>query len=152
MNNKGFMMAEVVVVASIVLVTMAGLYVSYNKVFSLYNQRIDYYDVTTLYELSNIKENTNLYGVQNFYSNGNVVSGAYTIIQEEFRKVFWVDVHLLDTLDVGSPKFNDYLRYLYNSVEFEMRDVYVMEDCINNDPDNCKYAYLEGKREDNRFE
>ena len=44
MNNKGFMMAEVIVVASIILIAMVGLYASYNKIFSLYNQRMDYYD------------------------------------------------------------------------------------------------------------
>ena len=51
MNNKGFMMAEVVVVSAIVMVTIVGLYQSYNKLYSTYNTRIDYYDSTTLYRL-----------------------------------------------------------------------------------------------------
>ena len=36
MNNKGFMMAEVVVVSAVIIVTLVTLYVSYNKIFSLY--------------------------------------------------------------------------------------------------------------------
>ena len=51
MNNKGFMMAEVVVVSAIVMLTIVGLYQSYNKIYSAYNTRIDYYDSTTLYRL-----------------------------------------------------------------------------------------------------
>ena len=52
MNNKGFMMAEVVVVSSIVLVFLAGLYMSYNKVFAVYKTRVSYYDTTALYDLA----------------------------------------------------------------------------------------------------
>ena len=62
MNNKGFMMAELVVVSAIVLVALSGLYVSYNKIFSIYNKRINYYDVATLYELGNIRDNNDLTG------------------------------------------------------------------------------------------
>ena len=51
MNNKGFMMAEVVVVSSIVLVFLAGLYASYNKIYTSYRNLINYYDITTLYKL-----------------------------------------------------------------------------------------------------
>lgn len=51
MNKKGFMMAEVVVVSSIVLVAIIGLYTAYNKIYKTYNTRLNYYDVTTLYRL-----------------------------------------------------------------------------------------------------
>lgn len=51
MNKKGFMMAELIVVSSIVLVTLVGLYTSYNKIYSIYKTRITYYDVATLYRL-----------------------------------------------------------------------------------------------------
>ena len=33
MNRKGFMMAEVVVVSAIVMVSIVGLYQSYNKIY-----------------------------------------------------------------------------------------------------------------------
>ena len=52
MNNKGFMMAEVVVVSAIVMIALAGLYMSYVKIYAIYNERINYYDVNTLYQLS----------------------------------------------------------------------------------------------------
>ena len=60
MNNKGFMMAEVIVVSSIILITLTALYTSYNKIIAVYNQRIDYYDIKTLYELAYIKDTQSL--------------------------------------------------------------------------------------------
>lgn len=52
MNNKGFMMAEVIVVSAIVLTLLSTLYISYNKLYGVYNKRINYYDSNTLYRLA----------------------------------------------------------------------------------------------------
>ena len=50
-DNKGFMMAEVVVVSSIVLIFLTTIFTSYNKLYAAYVNRINYYDVVTLYRL-----------------------------------------------------------------------------------------------------
>ena len=50
-NNRGFMMAEVVVVSSIVLIVLGTLFISYNKLLSTYKTRVTYYDTVTLYRL-----------------------------------------------------------------------------------------------------
>ena len=148
MNNKGFMMAEVVVVASIVLVTMAGLYASYNKIFALYNQRIDYYDVATLYELGNYKKSTKL---TNSTKND-------PIEEKKGEKIYYIRKELLekykandndDILSV-SPKLKDYLNYLSSSLDFKDASVVnflIMERCMVSS-DDCKYAYLEVFDED----
>jgi len=93
MNNKGFMMAEVVVVSAIILVFMAGMYVSYNKLFTIYNQRVNYYDVTTLYKLGYYRDKLKDGGVNIFPSvedtptritknieSGDVVYIVYNIV------------------------------------------------------------------------
>ena len=135
MNNKGFMMAEVVIVASIVMVTLVGFYTSYNKIISLYNQRINYYDVATLYELANIREayKEELSGIG---STGNVIS-------ENNTEVFYVDMSKIkDMLNSGiSETFKDYVTFLSTSLEVETESILIMEKC--SDDDNCKYAYLE---------
>ena len=59
MNNKGFMMAEVIVVSSVILIAMAFYYVNYNQLVSSYSRRLDYYDVRSLYELADYR-NKNL--------------------------------------------------------------------------------------------
>ena len=132
MNNKGFMMAEVVVVSSIVLVTLVSFYVSYNKIISLYNQRIDYYDITTLYSLANVRDNI---------SNYSSYSSKDIILNESNKKVYYLRNQDLDKLNVTNQTFKDYLEYIDNSVSFETDYILVMERCI--DKDNCKYAYLE---------
>lgn len=135
MNNKGFMMAEVVIVASIVMVTLVGFYTSYNKIISLYNQRINYYDVATLYELANIREayKEELSGIA---FTGNIIS-------ENNTEVFYVDMsEIKDMLNSGiSETFKDYVTFLSTSLEVETESILVMEKC--SDDDNCKYAYLE---------
>lgn len=86
MNNKGFMMAEVVVVSAIVMVTIVGLYQSYNKLYSTYNTRIDYYDSTTLYRLGYYRDiliENNLLKIDketgNLYINNNDVSNTKVV-------------------------------------------------------------------------
>lgn len=133
MNNKGFMMAEVVVVSAIIIVTLTGLYVSYNKIISIYNQRVDYYDVTTLYELANIRDTNTFTGK----------SSKTQILNETYRKVYYLNHNDLSTLSVRNQTFKDYLSYIKDSVTFETDNILVMERCINNNIDNCKYAYLE---------
>lgn len=138
MNNKGFMMAEVVVVASIVLVAMAGLYASYNKIFSIYNQRINYYDVSTLYELSNYRK---------YDLSGDVSSVPKVNLGGKIIYYVSIDTVKNNTLDVTNQTFKDYLTYLSANLDFDKLDedgiskLLLMEKCI--DIDDCKYAYLE---------
>ena len=51
MNKKGFMMAELIVVSSIVLVALVSMYGSFIKIHSAYKTKMSYYDVATLYRL-----------------------------------------------------------------------------------------------------
>ena len=134
MNNKGFMMAEVIVVASIVLLALVGFYTSYNKIISLYNKRVNYYDIDTLYDLGSIKKEYAL--------DGEVV------IEEEYRKVYYIDTTKTAILELSenndiSLSFKEYLEYISNAVTFETDKILVMEKCLNEDIDNCRYAYLE---------
>ena len=51
MNKKGFMMAELIVVSSIILVSLVSMYGSFIKIHSAYKTKMSYYDVATLYRL-----------------------------------------------------------------------------------------------------
>ena len=136
MNNKGFMMAEVIVVASIVLLALVGFYTSYNKIISIYNKRVDYYDVATLYELGSIMKEQNLKD-KNSMDN---------VINEEYRKVYFLNktdlINLSKSNDINLT-FSEYLEFISDSATIETDNILVMEKCLNNDIDNCKYAYLE---------
>lgn len=135
MNNKGFMMAEVVVVSSIILVTLVAFYTSYNKIISIYNQRINYYDVTTLYKLAGVREK--------YKDTLDDIASTDIVVNENNVKVYYLNKNeITKMLDINiNATFKDYIEYINDSVTFETDNILVMERCI--DKDNCKYAYLE---------
>ena len=153
MNNKGFMMAEVIVVSAIVLVFMTGLYLSYGKLFGLYNTRISYYDSETLYSLAYyrdilIKEdkmNDTLTATRNapnkyinLFTNGSldkINNGDNLFI------AYQANNNLGNIAAAGLNKtFKDYLEYLHTSTTFDSNYTMVLERCYK---DDCTYAYLE---------
>lgn len=134
LNNKGFMMAEVVVVSAVILIAMTTFYVSYNKIISLYDERINYYDVATLYELASIRDSKSSY---------SSYSSKTAIIKETYKKVYYLDSDDLGSLRVSNQTFKDYLKYIEGSVKFKTGYVLVMENCLNEDINNCRYAYLD---------
>ena len=139
MNNKGFMMAEVVVVASIILVTLVGFYTSYNKIIAIYNKRIDYYDVATLYELGNIRDNKLS---ELTIDSKNDITGdiVYYVNKDKVKN------KEIDTSGIN-PTFSDYIDYLSTSLDYDsltsdgVTNILIMENCSG--ADDCKYAYLE---------
>ena len=141
MNNKGFMMAEVVVVSSIILVTLVGLYTSYNKIISIYNQRVNYYDVSTLYDLAYVRDLNDKDGLLSSKGSGaRITNGVKT-----GSTVYLVSKTDLSSLTSKSikPTFKEYINYLKDSkgIRFATNKILVMEKCKTTD--NCTYAYLE---------
>lgn len=145
MNNKGFMMAEVIVVSAVIMVTLVGLYTSYNKIFSLYNQRLNYYDVATLYKLAYIRDN-NIDEILNTVNTNKTIDGNL-IYYTEITKVKDKSIN-----KSGLKKtFKEYLDYLSTSLDFDnmkinginIDNILIMEKC--SDENNCKYTYLEVK-------
>ncbi len=164
------MMAEVVIVSSIVLVFLTGLYVSYNKLYSIYSARINYYDIVTLYRLGYYRDsilskdagddwNELLEGV-NLVSS--IKSGDDSIIGDKYSgdTVYVLknnDKNLNDdsnneiieyfkdnsTINVTLKEYVDYLSTSvdFSDNEYEMDYVMILESCISTD--ECKYAYLE---------
>lgn len=56
MNNKGFMLLEVIIASVFLISVMVGLFVSYNKILIAYQQRAKYYDIDCLYAAQYIQE------------------------------------------------------------------------------------------------
>lgn len=140
-NNKGFMMAEVVVVSAIIIVTLTSLYVSYNKIISLYNQRIDYYDVRTLYELDEYRKNIDFHGKYNEIVQVDTNSTVLCIRAYKIKKGTYSTQSFMNNI---SQTFKDYLLYLkenysdYGDYDYTI----ILERCTDNKKDNCKYAHL----------
>ena len=141
LNKKGFMMAEVIVVSSIVLITLTSLYMSYNKIYSTYKKRINYYDVSIIYDLDQIRRNEVIATPTN---NTKIIKDS-----ESNTTVYAIpltDNKITDTnLSQENTTFNEYLEYLKNSITVDNCNyILVMEKCDEANKE-CKYGYLESK-------
>lgn len=163
MNRKGFMMAEVVVVSAIVMVTIVGLYQSYNKLYSAYSTRLKYYDAGTLYRLGyyrdtliekdmmneilmNMKENE-VKSVYKYQSTDNVVKFSQDEENEYKRDtVFLIATQysssangyiLKNTTTINgiSQTYQDYLSYLKKSTKYRSDYIMIIESCKENTKD-----------------
>lgn len=162
-------MAEVVVVSAVVLMTLSTLYVSYNKIYSLYKARLNYNDVNTLYKLAYYRDslikdtNISVAGSQNkmadyissisdVYVKVDVDGNYYGLHSGEDYDIFLInnnkkniDANKLNGEDINiNQTYRDYISYLANSVDLTKTDyVMIMERCIHNEKNDCKYAYLQ---------
>lgn len=50
-NNKGFMLAEVIIVSTVVITAMVSFYASFNKIYGNYKQKDFYYSINATYAL-----------------------------------------------------------------------------------------------------
>ena len=143
LNKKGFMMAEVIVVSSIVLITLTSLYISYNKIYSTYKKRINYYDVSIIYDLDKIRRNEEIDAPTN---NTKIKKDS-----ESNTTVYAIPLtgnKITDTntnLSQENTTFNEYLKYLKNSITVNNCNyILVMEKC-DEAKKGCKYGYLESE-------
>ena len=51
LNNKGFMLAEIIIVSAIIITTVVGLYKGFSNTYTAYETRNSYYDTKTTYAL-----------------------------------------------------------------------------------------------------
>lgn len=152
LNKKGFMMAEVIVVSSIVLITLTSLYMSYNKIYSTYKKRINYYDVSIIYELDQIRRNKAITVPE---TNSKItIEQNNTTVYENNTTVYAIPLlknKIKDTELINeNVTFSEYLEYLKKSITVDNCNyILVMEKC-ECDKDKkeckkeCKYGYLEG--------
>ena len=154
MNKKGFMMAEVVVVSAIVIATIGGLYVSYNKIYSKYRKLLSYNDVTALYRLGYYRniliENDIMDKVIKkaesekvilIYDSINKMNSSFNLSETENPEMITDTVFMIRTngnkqinKDVLNgknlnPTFEDYANYLSNAVTFRSNYIMIMERC-----------------------
>lgn len=86
LNKKGFMLAEVVIVASVIATVLVFLYISINRMSNAYDKRNRYYDIDAMYaamEINDIiKKDTSI------NSDSNIIpldSGNYSIFTDFYK-------------------------------------------------------------------
>ena len=154
LNKKGFMMAEVVVVSSIILVFLAALYTSYTSIYSIYKKRLNYYDNQLIYQLGYYRDTcieTYNFNDMLIESNTNTV----TIFNKEPTEDGYFDTVLLahltnkkinnialySNLNINKT-YKEYIDYLKTSATMDSNYIMLIERCNSSNID-CKYGYIE---------
>lgn len=139
LNKKGFMLAEVVIVASVVTTILVSIYVALNRTTSAYETRNRYYDIDAMYvamEINNIIKRTN----PEFINNNSALSlsddslDSYNDFKTEYNKfisfynayTYTVDkvyycpheITVLNGINTGDPDFQKYREYLLDKLDF----------------------------------
>lgn len=140
LNNKGFMLVEVVITSSVIAATLVGLFITLNKVSSSYEKRNRYYDLDAqqlaieasryididnlngksngfLYNL--LKDNKNYVSFKRFASseyNGN--TNIYCCKYDSASLLSLKDFNKNNNLGT-SASFSEYIDYLSNTINFD---------------------------------
>ena len=144
-DNRGFMMAEVVIVSAILITTIVGLYAGFASVYQAYEARSDYYDVDSLYALKNLEDFlidefifNNLVSVNNFTYveiNTDTVSDEYQKkYLEEFFDNYNVDkiflaVNTTTALNsiTSSDEMEDYIDFVVSEIDTSYKYILMLE-------------------------
>lgn len=149
-GNKGFMMAEVVVVSVIVAVTLVTLYTSVNRLTTAFNLRNRYYDLDCL-NLS-IAVNDELIKSGDIEtllssSSSDVNTNIKNLYTSDYKRVNVYYVKNNTSLDTGAINGNlnttakDYFSYLQKNYDNKY-NYYIVSELCKIGADDCYYYGL----------
>lgn len=148
MNKKGFMMAELVVVSSIIVISLTALYLSYNKLITSYRQIVNYYDVGFLYKLGYY--NHVLFNEEMLDTVLNEVeSSGYINLNDKITLETDENIYIAKNKSaivnlknqVENQTFKEYITYLLDAKKLDSENYIIGEQCQSNN--KCIYAYME---------
>ena len=140
LNKKGFMLAEVVVSASVIAVILVTLYIGLNRMTSAYEKRNRYYDIDAQQVAMEVNDALN----RNGNSIVEIIGGDYIKLSEtneEFKSdapalcklyteklgITADNVYIVDGSTgfeslknkITNESFKDYLDYIINKIDFD---------------------------------
>lgn len=137
-NNKGFMLAEVVITSTIVLTTMVSLYATFNKLYNIYKIRESYYNIDGMYAIKGVVNNLlDESGDNNFNTillkldNGERFVDVVDVSSCDFLKISYGIKHVyIVNYDSGrvnslinikgmNQTFKDYLEYINKHYDWQ---------------------------------
>lgn len=158
-NNKGFMLAEVVIVSAVLITTLVSLYAGFAKVYKAYEERSSFFDTDSIYALKSIKDTLIDEGLFNNIINEINTSNYVSYLAENLTDDSYINSYLKELLgnynieyfyitkydnaslttiiesDANNIIFNDFLKYLQKNLTFD---------------NNYNYIFL-SKTKDGRF-
>ena len=162
LNNKGFMLVEVVITSSVIAATLVGLFITLNKVSSSYEKRNRYYDLDAqqlaiefnefakreeIIKKDDIKNKMIYdYVLQDKIEKYEVSFGPLLTNLNRYCRIYTASYNkdsISNLVDSNSTEsFKDYIKYLKNS--FDSNTVYsyvVIVEMWNKEDKNDYYYY-----------
>jgi len=169
-NNRGFMLVEVIIVSVVVATIMTSLYIAFNRVYNAYEKKGTYTNIDALYGIKTISD----YLIDEMKFNGllnNFGSDYYQEItcrsifdddddaekycnnifdQYNISKIFLVKLNIANKMpDLPNnininQTFKDYITYLNNAITFDNDTdyVFIVETYTINTDDDSKNNIL----------
>lgn len=155
LNKKGFMLAEVVIVASVIATVLVTVYILLNRVSNSYNTRNRYNDIDAMYvamEINDIiKEDETLNTNSWTELTGNNYNSFKTFYQNSTNNEYTLKSWYVDkTQDINSINTSDdislgnYIAYLNDKLEGANYNYLVIVKLSKGTDDNYYYALKEG--------
>ncbi len=151
-------MAELIVVATIIVITLTSLYISYNKLVVSYKEIINYYDVGLKYRLGYFQQyvtsNDNYTELKEKTEDKKIIHlNEDAMVKDQIDDSVNEDIYIVRKYDnlsdlkteVNNQTFKDYIEFLENTIDKDIEYFMVGEKCFDttDGTDQCKYAYLE---------
>ena len=147
LNNKGFMLAEVIISASVIIVTLVSLYAGFARVYKAYEIRSTYYDADSVYALKTISD----YFIDEMVFNSYISSINNTNKYVKFEKIGTpsnkIDAFINKMIENYNFKHFYLTRYnldYLESIESISSDLKEYIDFLDSDKviDNTNYKYI----------
>ena len=156
-NNKGFMLAEVVVTSTVVLASLISLYTTFNRLYNKYNTRLTYFDIDgsyinkgmidylirngklNEYLKNNINTNNNIKNYLNDDDYFNALKDTYNIENMYIIEYNTSAINGLKNTDINET-FKDYCDFMKKYYKLDNNNEYnylIVTEYKNND----KYYY-----------
>ena len=147
LNNKGFMLAEVIISASVIIVTLVSLYAGFARVYKAYEIRSTYYDADSVYALKTISDYFIDEMVFNSYISGINNTNRYVEFKEIGTPSNKIDAFINKMIENYSFKRFYLTRYnsdYLESIESISSDLKEYIDFLDSDKviDNTNYKYI----------
>ena len=147
LNNKGFMLAEVIISASVIIVTLVSLYAGFARVYKAYEIRSTYYDADSVYALKTISDYFIDEMVFNSYISGINNTNKYVEFKKNESPSNKIDAFINKMIENYNFKHFYLTRYnsdYLESIESISSDLEEYIDFLDSDKviDNSNYKYI----------
>lgn len=149
MNNKGFMLAEVVVVSVVIAMILVTSFTGLNKVSSGFNTRNKYFDIDSEYlaiEVNNfLIKNGNINNLIENNTSKKIDISSITTVYSGYDSInAYFSLYSDDKISSLSDKqtFNDYITYFRGHFDFNEEYTYVIITEMCKTADDCSYYGL----------